>query len=233
MAENKGATRPAIRPIELFAGALAAVTAAFLGSLFGVAGTVIGAALASLVSAVGAAVYQRSLDRAWQSLWSRLAAPPRSGSGDAAGRAVPDEHSSLATPQPINPPTSSGRHKHRWLPLIVAAVAMFVLGMAVLTGVELLHGGPISGGNAGTTIGGLFGRPTQRPTQTRAPESTSTTPRPTSPTQTTTTQVNSPPTASTTTTTSTSTTLSTTSSGSTVTPPTDMATSTPTEGSHP
>ena len=39
------------------AGALAAVSAAVVASLFGVAGTVIGAAVASVVSTVGAALY--------------------------------------------------------------------------------------------------------------------------------------------------------------------------------
>ena len=45
------------------AGALAAVSAAVVASLFGVAGTVIGAAVASVVSTVGAALYGESLRR--------------------------------------------------------------------------------------------------------------------------------------------------------------------------
>ncbi len=45
------------------AGALAAVSAAVVASLFGVAGTVIGAAVASVVSTVGAALYSESLRR--------------------------------------------------------------------------------------------------------------------------------------------------------------------------
>ncbi|AHH97525.1 hypothetical protein KALB_4161 [Kutzneria albida DSM 43870] len=227
MVDDKGTSRSALRPIQLIAGALAAVTAALLGSLFGVAGTVIGAGLASLVSAVGATVYQHSLDRAWQSLRSRQA--PRPGSSDSADRPALDKRLSAMMPEPINIPTGNGWRGHQWPTLIVLAVAAFVLGMGLLTGVELLHGGPISGGNAGTTVGSLFGRPTQRPTQTRTPGPTSTP----NPSPTTTTQASSTPARSTTTTASASTAPSTTSNGSVTTAPTDVATSTPTAGRHP
>ena len=49
--------------VQLAAGALAAVSAAGVASLFGVAGAVIGAAVASVVSTVGAALYSESLRR--------------------------------------------------------------------------------------------------------------------------------------------------------------------------
>jgi uncharacterized membrane protein YeaQ/YmgE (transglycosylase-associated protein family) len=47
--------------IQVIAGALAAVTAATLGSTLGIAGTVLGAGIASVISTVGAAVYLRSI----------------------------------------------------------------------------------------------------------------------------------------------------------------------------
>ncbi len=47
--------------IQVIAGALAATTAALLGSTLGIAGTVLGAGIASVVSTVGAALYLRSI----------------------------------------------------------------------------------------------------------------------------------------------------------------------------
>ncbi|WP_206055103.1 hypothetical protein [Nocardia sp. CS682] len=50
-----------IKPSQVTAAALAAVTAAFLGSTLGVAGTVAGAGIASVVSTVGGELYLRSM----------------------------------------------------------------------------------------------------------------------------------------------------------------------------
>ncbi len=52
-----------IKPAQVIAGALGAVTAAVLGTRLNLAGTVVGAALASVVSSVGAVVYQHSIER--------------------------------------------------------------------------------------------------------------------------------------------------------------------------
>ncbi len=52
-----------VRFSQVLAGALAAVTAAVLGSTMGVAGSVIGAGLASVVTTVGGALYLRSIQR--------------------------------------------------------------------------------------------------------------------------------------------------------------------------
>jgi hypothetical protein len=52
-----------ITPSQVTGGALASVTAAYLGSHLGVAGTFWGAGLSSVVISVGGAVYQRSLER--------------------------------------------------------------------------------------------------------------------------------------------------------------------------
>jgi len=45
--------------VQVFAGALAAITAALIGSRLGVAGTVLGAGIASVLTTGGAALYQR------------------------------------------------------------------------------------------------------------------------------------------------------------------------------
>ncbi|GAA3555741.1 hypothetical protein GCM10022222_44200 [Amycolatopsis ultiminotia] len=65
--EHKGtteqATKRGLRPASVAAAALAAVTAALLGSTLGVAGTVVGAGLASVITTVGGELYLRSLQR--------------------------------------------------------------------------------------------------------------------------------------------------------------------------
>lgn len=63
--EQKGTSeeKGGIKPSQVTAAALAAVTAAFLGSTLGVAGTVMGAGIASVVSTVGGELYLRSLSK--------------------------------------------------------------------------------------------------------------------------------------------------------------------------
>lgn len=60
-AENSPAK--GIKPAQVCASALAAVTAAFLGSTLGVAGTIAGAGVASVVTTIGSEVYLLSLRR--------------------------------------------------------------------------------------------------------------------------------------------------------------------------
>ncbi|NYD39200.1 hypothetical protein [Actinomycetospora corticicola] len=57
---------------QIMAGALAAATAAILGSFLGVIGTIGGAAAASVISTVGSALYQKSLERTRDAVKSRL-----------------------------------------------------------------------------------------------------------------------------------------------------------------
>ena len=47
---------------KVLAGAGAAITAAVLGSFFGVAGTVVGAAVGSVASTIATSLYERSLN---------------------------------------------------------------------------------------------------------------------------------------------------------------------------
>ncbi|MCD2190656.1 hypothetical protein [Actinomycetospora soli] len=64
---------------QILAGALAAATAAILGSFLGVIGTIGGAAVASVVSTVGSALYQKSLERTRDAVKSRLVVNPVTG----------------------------------------------------------------------------------------------------------------------------------------------------------
>ena len=66
MSEKQGSDR--VRASQVVASALAAITAALLGSTMGVAGTVIGAGVASVVSTVGGVLYLRSIQRTSESV---------------------------------------------------------------------------------------------------------------------------------------------------------------------
>jgi hypothetical protein len=175
-------SRLGITPTQVLASALAAVTAAFLGSTLGVAGTVIGAGVASLVSTIGSAVYQRSLDRTGTTLRSKVVEVRRHGrSPDAAASAAPNtaakpavaaraegepEGASAGEPQTRQTELTAAPHRQPWWrrgrALVLLTASAFVLGMGVVTAVEMVQGGPISGGDAGTTVGHLFGQPTRQ-----------------------------------------------------------------------
>lgn len=145
---------------QVLAGALAAMTAAYLGSRLSVAGTVVGAALASIVAAVAGSVYTASLrsthERA-RTVWR----------GRVAGSALPtsvqvvgepdDAHPATAPARPSAPagdPAAAPRLRRRgvpWKNVAAAALVAFALAGVALTGVELVTGSALSGGD-GTTL---------------------------------------------------------------------------------
>lgn len=194
-----------IRFSQVAASALAAVTAALLGSTMGVAGTVIGAGLASVVSTVGGVLYLRSIQRTRNSMLlvrSRVVARagtttvtvterPAAGEtaeateretgeggpaaeADGIGRAGElgragemDEAGQVGETGETHQAGRSGEagqvgeteaargapagRRRTWAVVVAGSLAAFVLGMAVITGVEWLRGEPISGGE-GTTL---------------------------------------------------------------------------------
>jgi hypothetical protein len=236
---------------QLVATALAAITAAFLGSRLGIAGTISGAGLASMISTLAGALYQRSLDRTTRTVRTVRSKVGRVRNGNVADPATPDTASSdtavadttssgtavatrtsgvlsvsgsLADPvapstvrtldrdvsrgdpnaptrflrperrpglpggagsadgagptvqltparQPggtVAPPVPA-RRRLTWRMAVGLTVGAFLIGMAAVTGFELLHHGPISGGDNGTTVGSLFGQSTERATTPGAP----------------------------------------------------------------
>jgi hypothetical protein len=149
------------------AAALAAVTAAVIGSELGAAGTVIGAAGASVVTTVGTAVYQTSLERSRQRVRS------------LAQRAKPS-----ATAQHESEPSHRSRRfvALRWGAVIVGALGAFLLAMAIITGFEWANGRTVGGNGKGTTIGRVINDQPAAPTPATPPgpgASTSPTPTPT------------------------------------------------------
>ncbi|AHH93873.1 hypothetical protein GCM10010174_90720 [Kutzneria viridogrisea] len=181
MDKETSKTRLELKPTQVVAGALAAVTAALLGSNLGVAGTVLGAGLASVVTTVGATLYQHSIDRARDTVRSRVG-----GRGEDPSEA---ETVKIRTEDlPGAEPERTGWSRRRWATVALGTVAAFCLGMLVIFGIEAVRGAPVSGGNNGTTLGALFNQPTETPAKHPAPGPTTTSvpPSGTPPTETTT-----------------------------------------------
>jgi len=173
---------------QILGGALAAATAAVVGSRLGVAGTVAGAALASIVAAVGSAVYTASLrrtHRGFRSAWGHVRpAPPRRGDESDDTTPVIEPISATTVPEPSPPmlaPSglprpgrgSTHRRRVRAARVAVAACATFILAVMAVTGVELLSGHALDGqrGITVANVGGR-GRPAIVTPSTPAPSST-------------------------------------------------------------
>jgi len=210
--------RNGLRPAQVVAGALAAITAAFVGAQLGVYGTVIGAGLLSLGTTVGSELYLRSLERTKQAAkrtkeaalakvalraYARGSDATRVMPGQDATRTMPAQQGPGGTQKlpaqngtrlmhadpeatqwlpapnnadgPVDPdaptvfiPRPRGeevapaedqdkpRRRIRWGVVLGGTVAAFLLGMAVITGIELLTGNAISG-EKGRTITNVLG----------------------------------------------------------------------------
>jgi hypothetical protein len=83
----------------------------------------------------------------------------------ANGGLTDDATQSTQPTQDVVGPPTGGLRRRRLLMAGGATALAFVLGMGVVTGIELLADHPFSGGNTGTTIGSLFGGSTQQPTK--------------------------------------------------------------------
>jgi cell division septation protein DedD len=130
--------------VQLIAGCLAALTAAVVASRLGVAGTLIGTAVASIVAPVGAALYTLSI-RKTHSRLQHLRPQQRGPSAEQVRRR----------------PHLRGN----WLIVAGSVVAVFIISMAAVTGVEAaagkklcaIVGGCSQGAGSGTTVAGLSG----------------------------------------------------------------------------
>ena len=211
-----------VRISQVLAGALAAVTAALLGSTMGVAGTVVGAALASVVSTVGGALYLRSIKRTTEGV--RTVHAKVVGRSGGATVLVSDDHpetgeevvvepaaesteqsAEQSTEQPSDQPAEDRppveRRRLRWPMIIVGSLAAFALGMLAVTGVEWLRGESLSG-ETGTTFGSIVDphrsggqeqQPVHQPGDPTAPPTSTTTTQSTEPSGPTSTTTTTPP----------------------------------------
>jgi hypothetical protein len=199
-AEDDRANAPQLPPrrievslTQLVAGSAAAVCGAWLASRIGVAGTVIGAGLVSALVTVLSAVYAHGARQARDRLQQRLEAIrargplPASYAADTPG-ADPAHPGAAATGADTDALTQSralllppfdleDSRGYRWGRIALAALAVFVLGMGVVTVVELVAGHSLACtaagiGCQGTTTLPIPGRPQPTATPARRPSST-------------------------------------------------------------
>ncbi len=171
---------------QVIGGALASMTAAFLGSRLGLGGTVAGAALVSVTVAVGGTLYTSSLRRTHErvtQVWTDRSA--NRTTKDRTQDQEPTDGGRTGVESVADDGSQGGRRRLRlrWKPVLVGSIAIFALAALVLTGIELATGQALSGGG-GTTItqvtqGGDARQPDAKPsTRPTAGSSGQDTPRP-------------------------------------------------------
>jgi hypothetical protein len=142
---------------QVIGGALAAMTAAALGSQLSAAGTLVGAALASIVAAVASALYTASIRRTREKVKTVFyTGQPNEVDeptvidivADSEGH-ISGQRSHLVEPEPERGPRP--RPKLNWKRIVVAALAIFGIAGVSLTAFELVTGNALSGGD-GTTF---------------------------------------------------------------------------------
>jgi hypothetical protein len=143
---------------QIVGGALAAMTAAAVGSQLSAAGTIVGAALASIVAAIAGSLYTASLrrtrDKVKTVFWT---GEPNEVKEPTVMEIVPDseghiagQRSHLVAPEP-DPNQEPRGPKLNWKRILVVALATFGIAAVVLTTFELVTGNALSGGQ-GTTF---------------------------------------------------------------------------------
>ncbi|MFD5249146.1 hypothetical protein ACFWIW_31690 [Amycolatopsis sp. NPDC058340] len=142
------------RIIQVTAAAMAAITAALLGSTLGVAGTVAGAGLASVITTLGGELYLRSLQRTKDAaLKARvvLTVPGRRRVLDPA-----EQETVRLKPSEDEEEPSGRKFKPRWAVIAGVSVVAFAVALVAITGFEGATGKTFGGGT-GTTIGKIIG----------------------------------------------------------------------------
>ncbi|MCW2803762.1 MAG: hypothetical protein JWN06_1979 [Propionibacteriaceae bacterium] len=174
---------------QIVGGALAAMTAAAVGSRVGLAGTIIGAAVASVVAGVAGAVYTASLRHTREKVrtvfWTGTGAQTPTKVTVQTVAAEPGTVQSLPADEVATGPlagvsvhSAARPRRPRWKNVLAVAGAAFALAAVSITGIEFLAGTAWSGGD-GTTIGQVS-RQQARPSEpTKAPSSPPSSPEPT------------------------------------------------------
>jgi hypothetical protein len=159
-----------LSPSQVVGGALAAMTAAALGSRLGAAGTIIGAAAASVIAAVSGALYTASLRHTHEKV--RTVWPTRwKTNTPATVQLVSDPAQPNAAAAPAQQltrrkrPESRQRPRLPWKNVMVGALLAFGIAAVAITGLELVSGQALSGDD-GTTISQV-----SRPDRAEAPTS--------------------------------------------------------------
>lgn len=172
---------------KTFAGVLAAISAAVIGSYLGVAGTLAGAAVASVIGSVGTEIYARSIKKGHQKIQGTFTAAPAAIGTPPVGAAAA---TTIALPAMDAATDAATPRKVRWKRVALVAGALFVLAIGTLTAAELISGRSIADATRGgsgdrSTISSVFGdksgksekspvgtpspSPSTRPTTTKPP----------------------------------------------------------------
>ena len=164
---------------QVMGGALAAMTAAALGSRFSLAGTVVGAALVSVIAAVAGALYTASLRRTRETVRVVLGGRPTHADGieslstpaqpmpDVSAAVAPRSLPSLADTEDMS--ARASRRRSLVVRSVVGAAATFALAAGALTMYEALAGHALSGGSGTTFSRVQQDGPKDRPTDEPAP----------------------------------------------------------------
>lgn len=124
--------------LQLVAGALAAMTSAWVASYTGVAGTVIGAAIGSLVASIASALYVRGLDRGTTfitesgSVVSRSRPATETADGDDGEVLTTEAESSVVVEESER--AFSWKRVLTWAGLALAASLLMIGAFELLTG---------------------------------------------------------------------------------------------------
>jgi hypothetical protein len=123
--------------LQVLAGALAAMTAAWIASYLGVAGTIVGAAVGSLVASTSTALYVNTLRHGQTALvTNRATAVDGEPGGDERGEGEPDEVA--ATNEPAD--ALEETRPTNWRLVLASTLAIFGISMLGVVGYELITG---------------------------------------------------------------------------------------------
>jgi hypothetical protein len=170
---------------QIVGGALAAMTAAALGSQLSAAGTIVGAALASVIAAVAGSLYTASLrrtrDKVKTVFWT---GEPNEVKEPTVMEIIPDseghiagQRSHLVAPEP-DPNQKLQGPKLNWKRVLVVALVTFGIAAVALTTFELVTGQALSGGK-GTTFQQVSEGTSDKGSETKKKEPTKKEPTPT------------------------------------------------------
>lgn len=194
-AEEKEPIRVSFSLAQIAGGALAAATAAAIGSQLGVAGTIVGAAVASIVGGVAGTLYSAGLDRTHRKVSEAITRGYEQVRSSVdydpdAAQALPldDTHPVLPglDPQPeadaeqtrvdLAPVPRTGDSRRKlWKVMGLTVAAIFVLALVAITVIELGLGRTLDGKD-GTSISQVVRERKATPTPTPSPSVTPTTP---------------------------------------------------------
>jgi len=165
---------------QIVGGALAAMTAAALGSQLSAAGTIVGAALASVIAAVAGSLYTASLrrtrDKVKTVFWT---GEPNEVQEPTVMEIIPDseghiagQRSHLVAPEP-DPNQKPQGPKLNWKRVLVVALVTFGIAAVALTTFEVVTGQALSGGK-GTTFQQVSEGTSDKGSETKKKEPTKT-----------------------------------------------------------